>query len=62
MGVRSTIFGGVTLSGEESEKFKRQVKYGRPKAAAHKALAKGLKMTSQMDKNGFAIVKKKKAA
>ena len=34
MSVMSTVFGGVRLSDDDAKKFKDQITYGRPKAAA----------------------------
>ncbi len=62
MGVRSTVFGGVTLTGEDADKFIKQVRHGRVKPAAVTALAKGRKMTKEMDRKGYVTIKKKKAA
>ncbi len=53
MGVKTTVFGSVRLSGEDAKKFQRQVKYGRPKKAAIDAYATGKHISSKMDEQGF---------
>lgn len=46
------------LRGECAAKFVRQVKYGRPKKAAHEALERGRKMMAEYEANGFVKVGK----
>ncbi len=62
MAVKSTVFGGVTLSGKEAEKFRHQVTYGRPKKAAIESAKKGDKMRIEFEKTGRVIVRARKIA
>lgn len=56
MSVRSTTFGSVRLSGEDADKFEKQVKYGRPKKAARETYARGKKASKEFNEKGsFAI-------
>ena len=57
MSVVSTVFGGVLLSEEDAKKFRDQVTYGRPKAAAVESLARGQKLAKQYTKQGYVVVK-----
>ena len=52
------MFRPTKLCGEDAEKFLRQVKYGRPKNAAHEALERGRKMMAEYEANGFVKVSK----
>jgi hypothetical protein len=47
----------MILRGAEAQKFIRQVKYGRPKKAAHKALERGNKLLSEYLEKGYATIK-----
>lgn len=62
MAVKSTVFGGVILSGKESEKFQRQVTYGRPKKAASISARKGDRMRAEFEKTGCVIIRARKIA
>ncbi|MBU2477536.1 MAG: hypothetical protein KKA36_00475 [Gammaproteobacteria bacterium] len=62
MAVKSTVFGSVTLSGIEAEKFRRQVTYGRPKKAAIESAKKGAKMRAEFEKTGRVIIRARKVA
>lgn len=61
MSVRSTNFGSVRLTGKDAEKFRAQVKYGRPKKAAAEALKRGRQIAVAFERDGFAPLKLKKA-
>lgn len=52
MGVKTSTFGGVTLTNEEAEKFVLQVKYGRPKKRAMTLLAEGRNLLKQFEEQG----------
>lgn len=41
MGIESHPFGGLTLTGEDAAKFRRQVRYGRASRAAKESAASG---------------------
>lgn len=56
MSVKSSTFGGVRLSGEEAEKFRRQVAYGKPKAAAHTAAERGRIMLKEFNTQGYVRI------
>jgi hypothetical protein len=45
MSIKSHAFGRVTLTGEDAKKFKAQVTYGRPKAAAVESAKRGVEMS-----------------
>ncbi|MCH4560360.1 hypothetical protein [Mesorhizobium jarvisii] len=61
MSIKSSAFGGVTLTGEDAKKFLNQVRYGRPKAAATASAKRGSAMLSQMQKSGSVSVTIKKS-
>jgi hypothetical protein len=44
-------FGRVTLTGKDAEKFRNQVTYGKPKAAAKESVKRGLEMVRAMSKS-----------
>lgn len=56
MAIKTSTFGGVTLSGEDAEKFVRQVKYGRPSQRAKDAAARGRVLGEEVQKKGFVRV------
>ncbi len=56
MGVKSTTFGGVRLSGQDADKFQNQVTYGRPKKSAKEAAARGRVMLDEYKAKGFVVV------
>lgn len=60
MAVVTTFFGVTRLSGADSDKFRRQVTYGRPSKAAKDALVRGTKMLEKMERTGTYVVKIKK--
>jgi hypothetical protein len=39
--IRSNLFGGVTLTGDDADKFERQVRHGRAPKSAQRALQNG---------------------
>ncbi len=47
MAVISSTFGSVTLTEEDAKKFKRQVTYGKPKAAARASVERGVKLAGE---------------
>ena len=57
MAVKSTVFGGVVLSGQEAETFRRQVAYGRPKKAAAESARKGDRLRAEFEKTGRVLVR-----
>ncbi len=57
MAVKSTVFGGVVLSGQEAETFRRQVTYGRPKKAAIESARKGDRLGTEFEKTGQVVVR-----
>ena len=59
MAVHSTFFGVTKLTGEDSEKFRRQVNYGRPSQAAQDSLKRGQALLRSMDSKGYVILKAK---
>ena len=52
MSIISHAFGRVKLTEADAEKFKNQVTYGRPKAAAKIGVAEGIKLSESLGKNG----------
>ena len=61
MAIQSNAFGRVRLSGDDAKKFERQVKFGRPKAAASKNVAQGVALVqalrSKGDRLSFSVKK-----
>ncbi len=57
MAVKSTVFGGVVLSGKEAETFRRQVTYGRPKKAAIASAEKGDRLRAEFEKTGRVVLR-----
>jgi hypothetical protein len=64
MSIKSNAFGGVTLSGSDAKKFKDQVTYGKPKAAAVKSIKRGVTLSRAFDQKGKIsfVMKRAKAA
>jgi len=62
MGVSSTVFGTIRLTGTDSEKFVNQVIHGRPKKAAKESYAEGKTLVKQINSKGYAVIKAKKTA
>lgn len=56
MAIESDAFSRVTLTGEDAKKFKRQVTFGRPKAAAKENVARGVEMVKSYHQNGGYLV------
>ena len=52
MAITSNTFGRVTLTGDDAKKFKRQVTFGRPKAAAKANVEEGVKLAREFRANG----------
>ncbi len=55
MAIQSHAFGRVTLTEEDAKKFKRQVTYGKPKAAAVETVQSGVAMSRQFKENGGQV-------
>lgn len=61
MAVVTSFFGVTKLTGEDSNKFRQQVSYGRPNQAAKDALARGTKILNAIDNKGcYTVTVKKK--
>jgi hypothetical protein len=52
MSITSHAFGRVKLTEADAAKFKKQVTYGRPKAAAKVSVAEGLKLSKSLGAKG----------
>lgn len=55
MAIESNLFGRLRLSGDDAEKFKRQVRFGRPKANAKDNIAAGVELVKEMRRNGDCL-------
>jgi hypothetical protein len=55
MAIRSDAFGRVKLTDEDAKKFKAQVTYGRPKAAAVASVKNGVELSRDFRKNGGTL-------
>ncbi|HEY8098561.1 MAG TPA: hypothetical protein VIE65_21050 [Methylobacter sp.] len=55
MAIKSNAFGRVTLTEKDAQKFKNQVTFGKPKAAALESVKRGVKITQSMRDNGGRI-------
>jgi len=62
MGIKSTAFGRVTLTESDALKFRNQVTYGRPKAAAKVAVAKGVELSRSLGQTGTIKLQLKQPA
>ena len=62
MSIVSTAFGRVVLTDADAKKFKAQVTYGRPKAAAVKSVASGVELSKQLREAGSISISLKKRA
>jgi len=62
MSIRSHAFGRVTLTDRDAAKFKSQVSYGRPKAAAVESVKKGVELSRAFFKDGTVLVTLKAAS
>jgi hypothetical protein len=52
MSIKSHAFGRVTLTERDAEKFKDQVRYGRPKAAAVEGVQRGVELSRAVKNTG----------
>lgn len=57
MSILSHAFGRVTLTDRDAEKFLRQVRYGRPKAAAVEGVKRGVEMSQAFRDAGFVKIR-----
>ena len=55
MSIKSDSFSGVVLTKKDAEKFRSQVTYGRPNAAAVESVRRGLKHTDEFQKTGKVV-------
>jgi Zn/Cd-binding protein ZinT len=62
MGIQSSAFGRVVLTGEDAKAFKRQVRYGKPNKAAVASMKRGAKLAREFSKNGYVILTTSKGA
>lgn len=62
MSITSHAFGRVTLTDSDAKKFKDQVKYGRPKAAAKRSVAKGIAISKLLQEDGELTFRVKEPA
>jgi hypothetical protein len=52
MSIKSSAFGGVTLTGDDAKKFLKQVRNGRPSLAASESARRGSAMVAAIQKSG----------
>jgi hypothetical protein len=58
--IKSSPFGGIHLTGKDADKFLDQLKNEQPSQEAHAALARGLEMLLEYEKNnGLVAIKLK---
>jgi len=62
MSITSHAFGRVKLTEADATKFKNQVTYGRPKAAAKASVAEGLKLSKSLGDDGTIELRLKQPA
>lgn len=55
MAIKSNAFGCVTLTERDAEKFKNQVKYGKPKQAAIENVKRGVSLSNELVAKGGRI-------
>jgi len=55
--VKSTPFGGITLTGEDARAFSRQIRYGQPKRAAREAYERGRRLVEEYNRLGYAVIR-----
>lgn len=55
MSIKSDSFSGVFLTKEDAKKFRRQVTYGRPTAAAVESVRSGVKLAAEFEKSGKIV-------
>lgn len=58
MAVHSNTFGGLQLSGADAKKFRNQVTFGKPNAAAHRSASKGVSTAAKLLENGHVKIAK----
>ncbi|GAA4108966.1 hypothetical protein ACFFTN_01560 [Aminobacter aganoensis] len=59
MSIKSSAFGGVTLTGKDAKKFVAQVQKGKPNSAAAPAVARGVKMAKAYAATGVVKIRMK---
>lgn len=57
--IKSSAFGGVTLSGKDAKKFVDQITYGKANKAAAPAIERGVRMAKTFAANGAVRVRLK---
>ncbi len=62
MSINSHAFGRVVLTEADAVKFKAQVRYGRPKAAAQRSVNEGIKLSDSLTKQGSLKLRLKEPA
>lgn len=62
MSITSHAFGRVKLTEADAVKFKNQVTYGRPKAAAKAAVTNGVKLSESLGASGSIKLRLKQPA
>jgi len=62
MSINSTAFGRVVLTDSDAAKFRNQVTYGRPKAAARRNVVEGVKLSQALAKDGSIKLRLKEPA
>lgn len=60
MAITSNAFGRVHLTKEDAQKFERQVRYGRPNAAAKESVKQGRALASAFMQAGGSLTIAKK--
>lgn len=60
MAIKTTTFGGITLSGKDAEAFEHQVTYGRPSKAARESFARGKIIVKEYERKGYATIRTRK--
>lgn len=56
MSIHSHAFGRVTLTGDDAQKFKKQVSHGQPKKAAVETLKRGVKLSREFQQKGRIVL------
>jgi len=56
MSIRTTTFGGVTLSGKEAKDFRQKIDQEKSNTAAKNTIKNGKKIIEDIDANGFATI------
>ena len=59
MSIVSHTFGRVKLTEADATKFRNQITYGRPKAAAKQSVTEGVKLSKSLSENGSVSVRLK---